>query len=265
MKNNMSRSRRAVWPVHLDPSVPGKLSPEATGLATGPSRLFAALAIVFGMLALSGCMNPGPQDPVRVGPFFVPTNHSGDPSLGGVRRVLMLPVWADSGIPPESPEMLDPILIAALQKENRFEVVALSRDECRRRFRAAALGSSSALPPDLLATLRREFAAEAVLFVDLTTFRAYKPLAIGLRAKLASIDGARLIWKFDTVFSSDDPLVTNAARHYFLERDRSVPGADFTPAVLQSPSRFATYVAAAMFATLPPVVVPVTVKPTAQK
>ncbi len=249
----------------LNRAVPSSPPVVAVDASNGFPRLCAALGVFIGVLSLGGCMNPGPQDPVRVGPFFVPTNHSGDPSLGGIRRVVMLPVWADSAIPPESPEMLDPILTAALQKENRFEVVVLSRDECRRRFRAAALGSSSALPPDLLATLRREFAAEAVLFVDLTTFRPYKPLAVGLRAKLASIDGARLIWKFETVFSSDDPLVTNAARHYFLERDRSVPGADFTPAVLQSPSRFATYVAAAMFATLPPVVAPLTVKPAAQK
>ena len=38
------------------------------------------------------------------------------------------------------------VVVAALQAENRFEVVALSREDCRRRFRVEALASSAALP-----------------------------------------------------------------------------------------------------------------------
>jgi hypothetical protein len=103
--------------------------------------------------------------------------------------------------------------------------------------------------------LQRDFAADAVLFVDLTVFHAYKPLALGLRAKLATTQGSRLVWSFDNLFASDDPAVANSARHHFIDRDRSVP-ADLTPTVLMSPSRFAEYAATAMWATLPPVVAP---------
>ena len=206
-------------------------------------------------LLLGGCVHPGPQDPARVGPFFVPTNHVGEPTLGGLKRVVVLPLWSGPATPPESAAALDDVFLGALQKQNRFEVVALSREDCRRRFHSEALSSASALPHELLASLRREFAADAVLFVDLTVFQAYRPLALGLRAKLAAIDGSRLVWSFDNVFSADDPLVTNAARHHFIDRDRSVP-ADLTPAVLQSPAHFAEYAATAMFATLPPVTLP---------
>lgn len=207
---------------------------------------------------VSGCMHPGAEDPARVGPFFTPANHVGETSLGGIRRVVVLPVWVGQDTPPESAAQLDEVFIAALQRENRFEVVTMSREECRTRFRAEALLSTSALPPDFLGKLKTEYAADAVLFVDLTTFRPYKPIALGIRAKLASTTNSRLIWSFDNLFASDDPTVANSARHHFIDRDRSVP-ADLTPAVLMSPSRFAEYAATAMFDTLPPVVAPVVV------
>jgi hypothetical protein len=205
-------------------------------------------------------MHPSLDDPARRGPFFAPTNHAGDVSLGGVRRVVVLPVWGAPGITMESSASLDEIVLTALQKENRFEVVVFTREDCRRRYLADALSSSGALPADLLDMLKREFAVDGVLFVDLTVFNAYKPITVGLRGKLATIDGSRLIWTFDNLFAADDPAVANSARHHFLDRDRSAP-ADLTPAVFQSPAKFAGYAAAAMFATLPPVLPPLAVAP----
>jgi hypothetical protein len=201
-------------------------------------------------------MHPGPHDPARVGPFFTPTNVEREPTIGGLRRVVVLPIWPAPAVAAESAAGFDEIFLHALQKEHRFEVVALSREECLRRFRRDSLASSGALPTNLLAVLKAEFAADGVLFLDLTVYSAYKPIALGLRGKLATIDGARLLWTFDNVFSADDPAVANAARHHFIDRDKAAP-IDMTPAVLQSPSRFAAYVAAAAFATLPPIADPI--------
>jgi hypothetical protein len=207
-------------------------------------------------------MAPAVNDPARIGPFFTPVNYVGEPTLpSALRRVVLLPVCGGDVAPYETAATLAPAFAAALQRENRFEVVALSRDECRRRFGVEELSSTAALPRDLLAALKREFAADAVLFIDLTVFRGYRPLALGLRAKLAAIHDSRLIWTFDTVFSADVPAVANSARHHFLSSDaRGVPG-DLSPAVLQSPSRFAEYAAAAMFVTLPPVYSPPVPRP----
>lgn len=217
-------------------------------------RLVTGAALVFAALA-GGCMHPGPVDSARVGPFFVPSNYAGETSLVGIRRVVVLPVWAGAAAPAETAADLDPVIVAALQKTQRFEIVTLSRPDALRRYRNEALSSASPLPHDLLATLRRDFAADAVLFVDVTVYQAYPPLALGLRSKLATIDGSRLVWTFDNVFSAADAPVANAARNHFLDSDRRVP-TDLTHGVLQSPSRFATYASAAMFATLPPVVPP---------
>lgn len=214
----------------------------------------AAAAVV---LALAGCMHPGPHDSARTGPFFTPANVAAEPSLGGMRRVVLLPVWMGDLAPRESAIALDRTLQSALQPLGRFEVVVFDRAECRRRFGAEAFSSASALPHGFLETVRREYAADGVLFVDVTVYEAYRPLSLGLRAKLATADGARLVWTFDNVFSAADPAVANAARNHRLGVDRSGVPADFTRSVLQSPSRFADYAATAMFATLPPVVGPV--------
>lgn len=198
-------------------------------------------------------MSPAINDPARVGPFFQPKNLSGDPTLGGIRRVLLMPVWSGTAAPEETAADLDALFRQALQDQNRFEVVTLSRADCQRRFGATAFSSAGALPYDFIPTVQRLYAADAVMLVDITVYRAYHPLALGIRARLAAVNSLRQVWTFDNVFSANDPSVSAGARHFYLEGEhQGVPG-DLTPAVLQSPGRFAAYAASTMFSTLPPV------------
>jgi hypothetical protein len=214
------------------------------------SSPFAASLVLAALF--TGCAGPAVTDPARSGPFFTPANHSADASLGGIRRVVVLPVWVGEGTATESAAALDPVFLTALQQEKRFEVVTLSRQECRRRYGVEALSSAMMLPHDLFESLKRDFAADAVLFMDLTAYYPYKPITLGLRGKLASLEDSRLVWTFDNVFSSEAPAAANSARNFFLDRDRGVP-ADMIRTALQSPSNFAAYAAASMFATRPPV------------
>ncbi|MBI5767169.1 MAG: hypothetical protein HZA93_05190 [Verrucomicrobia bacterium] len=232
-------------------------SPAGSGAALkragGRFARWPALALV---ALLAGCAGVELVDPTRQGPFFTPTNQAGLPGLGGMRRVVLLPVCGGTLAPEETVASFDPLFVAALQQENRFEVVTLSREECLRKFRAREFSSAAALPPDFLAKLKEEYAADGVLFVDLTVFSAYRPIAIGLRGKLARIDGTALVWTFDNVFSAEDPAVANSARRFYRGSDRGGVPVDLSQGVLQSPNRFAGYAAAAMFSTLPPVVPP---------
>lgn len=223
-----------------------------------PAGLAPVSAALLGMVLLGGCMTPSVSDPARLGPFFTPVNFVGERSLPrDLRRVVLLPISGGDVAPAETVTALAATFAAALQRQDRFEVVTLAREECRRRFGVDELSSTAVLPRTMFADLQKEFGADGVLFVDLTVFRGYRPLALGLRSKLARCGDSRLVWTFDTVFSTDDPAVANSARHHFIASDgRGVPG-DLSPAVLQSPSRFADYAATAMFTTLPPVWAPV--------
>ena len=214
------------------------------------------------MLFVAGCQTPAFNDPARTGPFFQPVNHAGDPVLEPtLRRVVLLPVYGGALADGETAAGLDTIFATELQKKNRFEVVVLSRAESRRRFGADEFSSVAALPFGFLAKLKREYAADAVLWVDLTAYRAYRPLTLGVRAKLATVESTRLVWTFDTVFSAEDPAVANAARRHFVDQTHTAVPADLTRSALQSPRRFAAYVASATFATLPPVAPPVGLLP----
>lgn len=214
---------------------------------------FPSLLIAAGLSLLAGCQHSDLFDPARHGPFYMPRNHVGEFSLGTIRRVVLLPVHGGTLASGETVAALDASVVSALQQENRFEVVPVSRAECQQKFGVRDLASSSALPRGLLARLQEDYAADAVMFVDLTTFSPYRPLTVGFRAKLASIDGTRLVWTFDDVFSSEDPAVVNSVRRHYRTSDRGGIPVDLSPGVLQSPTRFAGYAAATMFSTLPPV------------
>jgi len=209
------------------------------------------------LVMLMGCATPAINDPSRTGPFFTPVNFHGQPSTSGLRRIVLLPICGGPLVSQEILSSFDAVFAEALQRENRFEIVTLSRENCLRRFRLAEFASTAELPADFLVSLQRDFAAEGVLFVDITAFRAYRPLTLGLRAKLAPITGKELVWSFDEIFSAANPAVANSARRHVLTGDRGDVPADLSPAVLQTPVRFADYAATAMFKTLPPVVMPV--------
>jgi hypothetical protein len=220
------------------------------------SSLLRAAASL-GLMLLAGCMTKPSTDAARNGPFFTPVNHSGDPQLpASLRRVVVLPVCGGQVARAESVVPLDAVFVSELEKYNRFEVVTLSRADCLEWFQLPEISSTAALPHDFMAVLQRRFGADAVMFIDLTVYRAYPPLALGVRAKLATLGNVRLVWTFDNVFSTSDPTVANSARHHFLNSNRRGVPADFTTSVLQSPTRFAAYVAWETFGTLPPVYAP---------
>ncbi len=193
------------------------------------------------------------MDQVKVKPYFRPANFNGETQLPAtLRRVLVLPVCGGRVAEVEATLALDEVLLSVLQKKARFEVVTISRDEIQRRFHQPEFSSSAILPRDFMEELGRAYGAEAVLFVDLTLYQPYPPLAVGFRAKLATVQEVRLVWSFDDSFSSIDPAVVNSVQHASHKDKSSQLPVDMTVGTFQSPRRFAAYAADAMFDTLPP-------------
>lgn len=211
------------------------------------------IPLLLGLAFTGGCATgPSALDPARLGPFFQPTNIARDDRLPAeMRRVVLLPVHAGTLAPIESANAIDDALLNALQRQLRFEVVVLSRDDCRRLFGAAEFSSAGPLPHGFLAKIAEQYGADGVVFTDLTAFRPFRPLALGIRAKLATTADIRLVWAFDEIFAADDSAVANSVRHYHMKGDRHTPF-DLSSTALISPSRYAAYVADAVFSTLPP-------------
>jgi len=216
-------------------------------------KRFVLLGLALGALLAGGCLHPAITDASRQGPFFVPKNFVGDPRLpAAMHRVILLPIHGGEYAPPEAVEQLDSVFATALEKQMRFEVVTLGREECQASYGRPDVSSTAALPANFLQDLARKYGAQGVLFVDLTAYQPYRPLIMGVRAKLASISGQRLVWSFDEVFSASDPAIDNAVRHFYLNAGGGPMPLDMTSSALQSPARFGAYVAETTFRTLPP-------------
>ena len=211
------------------------------------------LAVIFGPL-LSSCAHMSKlTDSGRNGPFFTPQNFAGDKTLSAsIRRVLVMPVYGGSVAEGEVTLVLDEVMMGALQKQARFEVVALPRDDCQRRVGRMEIASVALLPNGFLDELGKAYGVDAVLFIDLTIYHPYGALAVGFRAKLATTHEVRLIWSFDDAFSLANPSVVNSVYRYSRAGGSTQAPIDMTLGTLQSPRRFAAYAADAMFGTLPP-------------
>lgn len=214
--------------------------------------LFSGLLL--GLLpAATGCAHLNRfRDSAQVGPFYAAVNFAGEPALpADLRRVVLLPVHGGRRAGDESTPNLDAEVLAALQRQGRFEVVPFSRELSRRWFGSEELSSTGALPPNLLERIAREYAADGVLFVDLTEYRTLRPLAVGFRAKLATVRDVHLLWTFDEIISAGNPAVSNRLRRDTKVADRTREPLDLSEVMFLSPVRFAGFAAGAMFETLP--------------
>ena len=215
------------------------------------ARLFLLLALGLSVL-FAGCRTVKKEWDVPTGAAFEPKNFTSVGVLPGtVRRVAVLPLYSDTW-PALNIASLESAFAAELVKFQHFETVAVSRSQMRDQFSAEAVLSSAALPADMLERLRASQGADAVLFQDLTHYSPYQPIAIGVRAKLVSTVDGRVLWSFDALFDGAQPSVAVAAREYYLNQGRPAYPLENSSGIMQSPSRFAKYVAHAMFGTLPP-------------
>ena len=99
--------------------------------------------------------------------------------------------------------------------------MTISREECRRRFGDDSFSSASALPAGFLEEISHDFAAQGVVFVDLTAYHPIRPIILGVRSKLALTDGGRLVWSFDDEYSAEDPAVILGLKKFY-----AAPGGD---------------------------------------
>jgi hypothetical protein len=169
------------------------------------------------------------------------------------RRVAVLPIAAASndGDLPAGCEALGPVLIEQLVKTRRFEAVTVDVDFLLPRTGRTAWTGRETLPPGFFDDLRREYDCDGVLFAELTTYRAYSPLAVGWRFKLVDARTRQIIWSADEVFDASQADVRRAAVK-FEEKAQILPFvADKDWAMLNSPRRFGRYTAAALLDTLP--------------
>lgn len=213
-------------------------------------RQQATLALT--TLLLAGCQIPlqhrvlGPD--YQVSNVFLPATSLPDT----FRRVAVLPLATDAAtaanIADQTP--LGTTLLSELLKTRKVEAVQVTPESLRHLTGRRSWDSVQPLPSNFLVSLREEFACDGVLFVELSSYRAYPPLALGWKLKLIDATNGKVLWAVDELFDMGEPCVANSARRYELTHQKGRPPG-CTPLIARSPERFAQYTAWAVFNTLP--------------
>ena len=188
-----------------------------------------------------------PPPPPHAANFFLPPLP--DKSLP-MRRVAMLPL-AGGRFSSDALRDVTAAFQGELSKKTLFEVVPVSGADLEAICGQRELSSVEHIPAELLHTLHERFGAEGVLFTDITHFNPYRPVAIGVRAKLVDTGSGAISWACDIVFDSGQPAVAETARTFqrkFSDPHRAL--ADDGGSVLISPARFAKFVANEAFSSL---------------
>jgi hypothetical protein len=208
-----------------------------------------------GLFALSGVLTGGQASPPHTGRDPRPDNVFAYPAKLSLdlRRVAVLPLAAESsgsGLP-EGCAALTPVLWEQLIKTKRFEVVTVEPKALRRATGQVNWTGTESLPTDFLGFLRREYACDGVLFAELTTYRAYAPLAIGWRFKLVDARSGQILWASDELFDAASPPVARAAQRFGEPRSSWLFGHEDNWLAVNSPSQFGRFAATTVLDTLP--------------
>lgn len=186
---------------------------------------------------------------------FSPTN-AYSPTIipSEIRRVVVLPTFYKDypGGEEDFLNNLDDIFKTELNKTLKFEVVNISRLDLQKEFGQSQFNSTGFLPNDFFEKLAKMTGAQAVVFTDITNYRPYSPLSVGVRSKLVEINSLKILWAFDTVFDAGNPHVAASARKFHKNETLSAYPLNSAESVLQSPLLFSKYAANATYSTLPP-------------
>ena len=217
-------------------------------------RTFQAAATAALLLLLAaGCATKKSVPREVYKPHYTPQNVAGDPAIpAAVRRVVMLPVFYGADPSDSFVTELDRLFQSELGRSGSLEVVPITRERLKALFGFDQVESVDLLPNNFLDRLRAAYGADAVVLTDLTVNQPYRPMALGIRCKMVDLQSGRIFWAIDTVFDSADPAVAAAARHFAGLATYSPYPLDTSHAILQSPRKFADFVAWSVFRTLPP-------------
>ena len=200
------------------------------------------LSILSGALILGslGCAQIAKlKDASHTGPFHTVANVyiSPDGLPANLQRVAVMPLLpgrgnrsAERGVP-----LIQQAFTEELSRARIFDVVTLTPDRLDTLIGVQALFADSRLPVEFISKIKEETGCQAVLFAELTTFRAYPPVAVGWKLHLFDLETEELVWAADEVFDAGQAAVANALRRHIREKLSPNSAAATQLLVLDSP------------------------------
>lgn len=203
------------------------------------------------ILILSSCRKFKEEEVVAKAEPFKPTNIYPVERLPlHFTRVVLLPCFhpdSDSTIL----KFCDQVFYQELAQERIFEIIQLSTNDLQDLFGYKRLPSTGRLPANFLKRIEDQTGANGVLFVDLDSYKPFRPMSLGVRSKLVDLKTGEFMWAIDETFDAGHAsVVVGASQFQEVAQVRAL--SDRTSgSVLHSPRNFTKYVASTIFSTLP--------------
>jgi hypothetical protein len=217
-------------------------------------RTILGLMFCAGLSVHAQTTNPTPFTPPPPPPGPADNTFLASPNLpADLKRVAVLPLaWEGSATDLAlGSETLGPILLAELIKTKKFEVVAVPPEALHHQTGRQSWTGTEVLPANFLDSLQRVYGCDAVLFCQLTTFRAYPPLAVGWRLKLVEAHTGRILWAADKVFDEKQQKTLNQTWHHYIAELGIGQDSSDDWQIENSPRLFGEYAIAQILTTLP--------------
>ena len=189
------------------------INPRATNLPSAPqprSPWSIPAAVLACGLLMSGANGGGNGPILRASEVPAPNVYAQSPKLlASLQRVAVLPIASASQMAdlPEGCEEMSSVLLEEIVRTKKFEVVPVKALDLRFNTGRPKWTGSESMPTNFFPTLQRQTACDAVLFCELTEFKAYPPMAIGWRFKLVDVKTLSILWAADEVFDDHNPVL----------------------------------------------------------
>ena len=203
------------------------------------------------LILLSGCRRFEQEKIVAKADPFVPQNlYPVEKLPPHFNKVVILPSYYNDFDSPVL-EYIDEIISQELAQERIFETVTFSVEDMLRDFKKERFASTERLPENFLRQIEYTTNANGVLFVDIHSQRSYRPMSLGIRAKLVDIKTGDFMWAIDETFDAGHGSVIVGANEFQNTNHIRAISSKTSGSVLHSPRVFAKYVFSTCFSTLP--------------
>ena len=212
-------------------------------------RFLPCLTLIF--LFLAGCSKTEQEKAIaNTEPFAVTNLYPIERLPVYFNRVVIMPC-SYAGKSGKVLEFADEIIFQELGQSRLFEIVQLSTKECKRLLGKERISSSESLPDNFFSLIKGETQANGVLFIDIQSFNPYRPLSLGIRAKLVDLNSGDFMWAVDETMDAAHASVIASAQLYQSGLHVHALSPKTSGSVLQSPRNFTKFVAHTLFTSLP--------------
>lgn len=130
-----------------------------------------------------------------------------------IRRVLLLPFEYNVDREAVIDEVTEAFSVE-LRKIGSFEVIVPTGNKAT-IIPEHDIWSKGSVNVNTLVALRKKYDADAIIFGNITHYRPYEPLLLGVKVGMISTDTGSVVWSADGVFDSNENEVAELVKQYF--------------------------------------------------